>query len=178
MNRNVDDWADGEKHVLAYPRERVEEFSPYSKAILEIRSDKDLQVLQKIYANGVLLGDKSERGWGVTYAREFDMTNDSRLFPSRENWEAKGYRPDEYGHWLLSAWQDYSGPRHILDRKPSLILSRDGTQATNIGAIEDVALPLYEGRMINQFDVSEKGWVSGKGRSAVWRDIPFDEKTL
>ena len=83
MHRNVDDWADGEKHVLAYPRERVEEFSPYSKAILEIRSDKDLQVLQKIYANGVLLGDKSERGWGITYAREFDMTNDSRLFPSR-----------------------------------------------------------------------------------------------
>ena len=178
MHRNVDDWADGEKHVLAYPRERVEEFSPYSKAILEIRSDKDLQVLQKIYANGVLLGDKSERGWGVTYAREFDMTNDSRLFPPRDNWEAKGYRPDEYGHWLLSAWQDYSGPRHILDRKPGLILSRNGTQATNIDAIEDVAVPLYEGRMINQFDFSEKGWVRGKGRSAVWRDIPFEEKLI
>ena len=30
--------------------------------------------------------------------------------------------------------------------------------------IEDTALPLYEGRMIGQFDFSEKGWVSGKGR--------------
>jgi hypothetical protein len=81
MHRNVDDWAFAERHVLAYPRERVLEFSPYSKAILEIRSDKDLRVLQKIYANGVLLGDQSERGWGVKYAREFDMTNDSKLFP-------------------------------------------------------------------------------------------------
>jgi hypothetical protein len=42
----------------------------------------------------------------------------------------------------------------------------------------EVALPLYEGRMIGQFDCSQKGWVSGKGRSAVWRDIPFDNKTI
>jgi len=42
----------------------------------------------------------------------------------------------------------------------------------------DVALPLYEGRMIGQFDFSEKGWVSGKGRTAKWREIPFDQKTL
>ena len=32
--------------------------------------------------------------------------------------------------------------------------------------------------MIGQFDFSEKGWVSGKGRSAVWRDIPFEEKII
>ena len=178
MHRNVDDWADGERHVLAYPRERVEEFSPYSKAILEIRSDKDLQVLQKIYANGVLLGDKGKHGWGVKYATEFHMTNDSKLFPPRDRWESKGYQPDEYSHWLLGAWQDYDGPRHILDRQAGLILSRDGTKAIHIDGVKDVALPLYEGRMINQFDFSEKGWVSGKGRSAVWRNIPFEEKTL
>lgn len=178
MHRNVDDWAEAERHVLAYPRERVAEFSPFSKAILEIRSDKDLQVLQKIYANGVLLGDKSERGWGVKYATEFHMTNDSKLFPPRDKWEAKGYRPDEYGHWLLGVWHDYDGPQHILDRNSGLILSRDGTQCILIDSIDDVALPLYEGRMISQFDFSEKGWVSGKGRSAVWRDIPFEGKNL
>lgn len=32
--------------------------------------------------------------------------------------------------------------------------------------------------MIGQFDFSQKGWVSGKGRSAVWREIPFDQKTI
>lgn len=42
----------------------------------------------------------------------------------------------------------------------------------------DVALPLYEGRMIGQFDFSQKGYVSGRGRSAVWRDIPFDSKAI
>jgi len=42
----------------------------------------------------------------------------------------------------------------------------------------EVALPLYEGRMVGQCDPSQKGWVSGKGRTAVWREIPFDEKTI
>ena len=178
MHRNVDDWEQAERHVLAYPRARVEEFSPYSKAILEIRSEQDLRVLQKIYANGVLLGDQSERGWGIKYATEFHMTNDSKLFPPRPKWEEQGYRPDEYGHWLKGPWRDYDGPKHILDRERGMVLSRDGQQAMPVDEIEDVALPLYEGRMIGQFDFSEKGWVSGKARSAVWRDIPAVEKVI
>ena len=32
--------------------------------------------------------------------------------------------------------------------------------------------------MIGQFDFSQKGWVSGKGRSAVWRDIAWERKVL
>lgn len=178
MHRNVDDWALAEQHVLAYPRDRVREFSPYSMAILEIRSEQDLHVLQKIYANGVLLGDHSERGWGVKYTREFDMTNDSKLFPPRPKWEEKGYQPDEYGHWLKGPWQPYFGPTNILERPADLVLSREGNQAIHVGRIEDVALPLYEGRMIGQFDFSEKGWVSGKGRSAVWEEIPFEQKCI
>jgi hypothetical protein len=42
----------------------------------------------------------------------------------------------------------------------------------------NMALPLYEGRMIGQFDFSQKGYVSGRGRSAVWRELPFDSKTI
>jgi hypothetical protein len=32
--------------------------------------------------------------------------------------------------------------------------------------------------MIGQFDFCEKGWVSGKGRSAVWREIPWEDKRI
>ena len=32
--------------------------------------------------------------------------------------------------------------------------------------------------MINQFDFSEKGWVSGTGRSAEWREIPWENKQI
>lgn len=173
MHRNVDDWEQAERHVLAYPRARVEEFSPYSKAILEIRSEQDLRVLQRIYANGVLLGDQSERGWGIKYAREFDMTNDSKLFPPRPKWEEKGYQPDEYGHWLKGPWRDYHGPQHILDREPGLVLSRDGRQALHVDEIEDVALPIYNAKIFDLWDYCVSGWLSGKGRGAKWESIDF-----
>lgn len=47
-----------------------------------------------------------------------------------------------------------------------------------VGADGEMLLPLYEGRMIGQFDFSKKGWVSGKGRAAVWRDIPWERKVI
>jgi hypothetical protein len=113
---------------------------------MEFRSKREMEICEKIYADHPLLGDKVEGGWNVEFGTEFHMTNDSKLFPPRPEWEKKGYRPDDYGRWI--------GP--------------DG----------DVALPLYEGRMIGQFDFSEKGWVSGKGRTAKWREIPFDQKAI
>ncbi|MFO0686899.1 MAG: DNA methyltransferase [Sandaracinus sp.] len=178
MRRSLGEWDTPRPRWIAYPRKRVEQFSPGSKAILEISSERDLDVLQKLYASGVLLGDQSPDGWGLQYAREFDMTNDSKLFPPRPKWEASGYVPDEYGHWLKGGWTPYSGNRGILERPRNLILSRDGQRAIRAEDIEDVALPLYEGRMIGQFDFSEKGWVSGKGRSALWEPMSFAEKQL
>ena len=173
------------------------------------------------------------------------MTNDSRLFPPRPQWEAKGYRPDEYSRWLLGDWRpieelwaelgiDPSRPQpaeiqleewlfdttagperraaearyvhgHLLkpgdiartdwrtrcakppyDRLPipranvpaGLILSRDGDAWVREDRIRDTALPFYEGRMIGLCDFSQKGWVSGKGRRAVWREIPWTEKRI
>lgn len=37
-------------------------------------------------------------------------------------------------------------------------------------------VPLYEGRMVHQFDHAAKAYVSGSGRKAVWRDLGWDEK--
>lgn len=34
-------------------------------------------------------------------------------------------------------------------------------------------LPVFEGRMIDAYDYRAKGYVSGRGRSAVWKDFPF-----
>ena len=105
MRRNVDDWERAEGLATPYTRAQVERFSPKSRAILEIQSKRDLEILEKIYANAVLLGDDGPEGWGIRYATEFHMTNDSRLFPPRPQWEAKGYRPDEYSRWLLGEWR-------------------------------------------------------------------------
>jgi hypothetical protein len=178
MHCNIDDWAYAERHVLAYPRERVQEFSPYSKAILEIRSDKDLRVLQKMYASGVLLGDQTEKGWGISYAREFDMTNDSKLFPLRSKWEAQGYKPDEYGHWLKGPWRACEGPSSILERDPGLVLSSDGLHVLSIDEVADVALPLFQGGMVNIYDRNASGYVHKVSAQANWQTMDFDAKEV
>jgi len=179
MHHELEDWAEAERHVVPYPRARVTEFSPKSRALLEVRGQRDLDILHKLYANGVLLGDDGPDGWGIQYATEFHMTNDSHLFPPRPQWEAKGYRGDEYGHWLNGPWRPWDGPTgvtSILERPAGVVLSQDGAWAIDVDDVEGVALPLYEGRMIGQFDFSAKGWVSGKGRSAVWRPVPWPPK--
>jgi len=176
MRRKLEDWEHAQDYVLAYPRERVEQFSPKSLAILELSSPRDLEVLTKLYTNGVLLGDDGPEGWGISYAREFDMTNDSKLFPPRARWEDRGYIPDEYGHWLKGGWKEYRGPRGILERKVGLVLSRDGSKTIAIVDVEDVALPLYQGVMLHQFDFSFKGFVAGgRGR---WDLQPWLSKQL
>lgn len=124
--------------------DQIARLSPRSLALLEIRYSRDLEVLEKIYAGSVLLGDDSADGWGIKYAREFDMTTDSHLFAPRPKWQAQGFRPDEYGRW--------------------------------IGPEGDVALPLYEGRMVDSFDPAQKAWVSGSARKAVWTPIEWTEK--
>ena len=64
------------------------------------------------------------------------------------------------------------------DIPAGVILSRGGDCWIREEKIEDTALPLYEGRMIGQFDFSQKGWVSGKGRGATWREIPWESKQI
>lgn len=126
MRRELDDWEHAEEFTTPYSREQVQRFSPNSLAILEIQSARDLEILEKIYSNSVLLGDDSPDGWGIEYTREFDMTNDSKLFPPRPKWEAKGYRPDEYSRWLKGDWRPIAelwqqlriDPNHVVPIAP------------------------------------------------------------
>ena len=241
MRRSLDDWERAEDLATPYTRGQVGQFSPRSRAILEIQSRRDLEILEKIYANSVLLGDDGPDGWGIRYAREFDMTNDSHLFPPRPQWEAKGYRPDEYSRWLLGDWRpieelwqeigiDPSRPQpvkikledwlfdttagtdrrtaearfihgHLLkpgdvactdwrircaqppydglpipraDIPAGVILSREADAWVREERIRDVALPVYQGIMIQPFVPSARGWVSGTGLRAKWDNRDFE----
>lgn len=243
MRRKLEDWERGEELATLYSRAQVERFSPRSLAILEIQSARDLEILEKIYSNSVLLGDEGPNGWGIKYSREFDMTNDSKLFPPRPWWEDRGYRPDEYSRWLKGDWrligelwaelgidpakvkpadieiEDWlfdttASPEerqaraqfvhgHLLkpgdvqrtnwrlrcaqppydslpipraDIPAGIILSRDADTWVREDRINDVALPLYQGLMIWNFDYSFSGWDSGTGRSAKWHQLDWNTK--
>lgn len=215
MRRKLEDWESAERFATPYTRAQIDRFSPKSKAILEIQSKRDLEILEKIYANSVLLGDDGPDGWGIKFATEFHMTNDSHLFPPRPKWEEKGYRPDEYSRWLKGNWRPIAElwsemsvkplptGEHRCARNPynslpipradipkGVILSREAdywlheeTIASNerVRSLNEshagnnltpaIALPLYEGRMIDLFSPSLRGWVSGTGRSAIWKNI-------
>ena len=165
---------------LSVALEQIKRFSPTSGAILEARTQTDLRILEKLYANGVLLGDKSPNGWTIHYQQgEFNMTSKAKLFPTRWKWEEKGYRPDEYGHWLLGNWEPYSGPKSILQRAEGLILSSDGASALQLDELEDVALPLYQGAMIHQFDFCASAYrrIEGK-RGFKWEPTSWDNKLI
>ena len=240
MRRNPDDWEHAENYAIAYTLAQVERFSPRSRAILEIQSRRDLEVLEKIYADAVLLGDDRPDAWGINYSLEFMMNTDAHLFPPRPQWEAKGYRPDEYSRWLLGDWRPiaelweelgvdpsqpeptpidledwlfdttagperreaearfvhghrlkpgdvvrtarrarcaqppYDGlPVRRAALPPGVILSRDGDTWIREEEVRDVALPLYQGIMIQPFLPSARGWLSGTGLRAKWdyRDL-------
>ena len=140
----LDAWVDPSPPIFLLEPDAIQAFSPRHKIILNIDGDEDLRALRSIYATGVPLGAAENHPWASHYAREFDMTNDSKLFIARETAEAQGYRQDAYGRWLNNG---------------------DG-----------LLLPLFEGRMVGQLDPAQKGWVSGKGRGAAWREIPLTEK--
>jgi hypothetical protein len=184
MQRDLADWEQAERHAIPYSRRQVLRFSPRTRAILELRSRRDLEILEKIYADSVLLGDEGPDGWGIRYVREFDMTNDSRLFPPRSRWEEKGYRPDEYGRWLLGGWRARESgspappeaPRWEL--QPGVILSRDSSGWIHESEVRDTALPLYQGVMIWQFDFAAAGYCSGSSHSARWEPSCFRDKGL
>ena len=77
---------------------------PARRAILEIRSSATWRSWRRS-TRTPCCSATTARGWGIKYATEFHMTNDSKLFPPRPTWEERGYRPDEYGRWLRGNWQ-------------------------------------------------------------------------
>ena len=183
-----------------------------------------------------MLSDDGPNGWSIRYSQgDFNLTSDSRLFPPRPQWEAKGYLPDEYSRWLLGDWRPieelweeigvdplrfepadieleewlydtsagferrdaearfvhghllkpgdvartdwrlrcaqppYDGlpiPRGKI--APGVILSRAGDAWVREDDVQDVALPLYQGIMIQPFVPSARGWISGTGLRAKW----------
>lgn len=195
MRRHVEDWEKAETGVLDYPRALVDKLSPLSLALVEIRDAREAALLDRMYSRGVLLGDQTPRGWSLTYSREFDMTNDAKLFPPVPKWETQGYRPDEYGHWLRGPWRPvadfdlrisdlvewHRSPHRrsaSVTERPGILLSRDGSAAIRIEDIEDLAVPLYQGVMVQAFDASAKKWLTGTGLAARWEKIPDDAKEL
>ena len=167
--RDPADWETDSPHHMTLAPQHVLELSPLSKTLIEVDNERDIQTLQKMYAGGSLVGQlatlRHRKG-------DFNVTTDAKLFPAREQWEGRGFAVTEYGVWVSGNWRDTRG------RSKDCLHSADLRRSILLGDIDEVALPLHEGRMIGQFDYSSMGWVSGRGRGAKWRGIGWAPKTI
>ncbi len=59
--------------------ELIHKLSPDSLSIMEFKDEVDVTIAQKML-KFPLLGEKLEGTWNISLSREFDMTNDSKLF--------------------------------------------------------------------------------------------------
>lgn len=141
---------------------RIAAMSPEYLVFPEVEGEKALAILERLYHSGRLLDGYEAFDWRLAYRRELDMTMDSGLFTARDELEERGYRADLFGNWLAGKWQ----PGNLSGN----IASADGKSGIALGDVEDVYVPVYEGRMIGSYNCAAKHWLSGHGRKAVWRD--------
>ncbi|MEU0197419.1 MULTISPECIES: DNA methyltransferase [unclassified Streptomyces] len=72
-----------------------------------------------------------------------------------------------YGQWPPFGTASACFPRRVYQREIDMGTDRD--RYTD----DEPGLPLYEGRMVAQYDHRAKAYVSGRGRSAVWDELEF-----
>lgn len=76
-----------------------------------------------------------------------------------------------YGRWPKFADAAAPGPLRVYMCELHMGNDRDRFSDGRVG------FPLYEGRMVAQYDHRAKGYRSGRGRTAVWADLSFDDPT-
>ncbi|MHB1427044.1 MAG: Eco57I restriction-modification methylase domain-containing protein [Gemmataceae bacterium] len=85
--------------TLVFTPDDVRASSPKTLTLVELKTQRDLTIFRKIYANSIRIGDNAV-GWELSYAQEINMTSDSKHFPPLDKWEAKGYKQDVFGRWI------------------------------------------------------------------------------
>jgi hypothetical protein len=199
--------AQAHERLIVLSRRFVDAVSPRTKALLDVRTEVEARLVEKLHAAHPMIGDPAS-DWNVRYDRELDMTVDSWLFKRREWMQARGFTrvpgtavpaSDQFppgGEYWVAASPECYRRQGYLERQGEIGARRlswfvhpeDAHRAagTRAPAAEHAfrIVPeahytaLYEGRMVHLFDPSQKGYVAGEGRRAEWVDLLFDDKAL
>ena len=141
------------ERVFTLSAEDIARINPNTKTAPVFRSRADAELTAKTYARVPVLiddaGGEAANPWGLSFMRMFDMANDSGLFrttaPLRESGLVR-----EGSNWVqpegLRRQQSELDIRGGSDDR-SLALAGGGT-----GRSPDRFVPLYEAKMIHQFD--------------------------
>ncbi len=131
----------------------VRKLSPDSLSVMEFKSALDVQIARKML-QFPLLGETLKDTWNLRFSREFDMTNDKRLFYSQP---ALGRMPLYEGKMIWQYSHQLASPRYWVDiaegRKAVLGRTQDsgqllGYQLYRLG-FRDIASATNERTMIS-----------------------------
>lgn len=152
--------------------EQIARINPNTKTAPVFRSRRDAELTAKIYeAAPVLIEEGRADGnpWDVSFARLFDMSNDSGLFRTAAQLEEEGWRRDGTD-WTRPPTH---APRPEAARPAQAAMDLDGsdTRSLPLASAEERMVPLYEAKMIHQMD---HRWATYDGDSA--RDATPAEK--
>ncbi len=71
-------------NALSLSPSNIEKFSPKSLSIMEFRNQKDIDTASKIYGRHPFLGQYLKANWNTKFQREFNMSEDSDLFMTKD----------------------------------------------------------------------------------------------
>jgi len=160
MRHEVKELADfPDRGAVRMPVRLIRKLSPDSLSLMEFKSETDRKIVEKML-RFPLLGERTKDAWNVRFRREFDMTNDSRLFRAEDApgrlplYEGKmiwqfdhRFAPDELAYWideregrasLLGRTED-TGQK--LDYQDCRLAFRDIAASTNERTIIMAILP-------------------------------------
>ena len=157
--------ADPERNFTLSP-EAIAAINPNTKTVPVFRSRADAELTAKIYANAPVLVDKGAgktgNPWSVDFRQGlFNMTSDSQLFRTAADLEHAGF-VDDGANWVTEGVHPARGvPDVEADDATSLTLTGGAGEPKRY-------VPLYEAKMIHQFDHRWAGYdASGKTPSNI-----------
>ncbi len=149
--------------------EQIAAINPNTRTAPVFRSRADAELTAKIYANAPVLIEegKGREGnpWGVSFMAMFHMSNDSGLFRTAQQLAEAGF-VREGTDWVCSEPHPPQGALAVERGDGSLPLADGEPHSRRY-------VPLYEAKMIHQFDHRWAGYAEDGARSA---DIGLTEK--
>lgn len=175
---NVSQIAEPERRFTLTPAD-IARINPNTKTAPVFRSRADAELTAKIYSRVPVLIDETKgkdgNPWGLSFTAMFHMANDSGIFRTAVQLAAAGYQRDG---------TDWVTPEGVTPRQKPLDLA-GGRSSLNLDLQGGCSrgperyVPLYEAKMIHQFDhrwATYDGTDSRDALKAEKRDPAFDSE--
>ncbi len=176
---------------------------PEQYTFIELRNQREASLAKRLYDMFPRFGQEVLNNWNASFTRELDMTNDSYLFVDHNRLEQFGaaqhspYWQTPAPEWYTRQIGIYEYAERVVDASGKVYLANnldlkkvryhyqgfllcEEIHDTNALPIlpDTTYAPLYEGRLVHQFDHAAKAYVRGSGRGSEWDELRFPEKSI